>query len=152
MLTDEFRKAKSPSIIYEGKNVLLFDKLDVPEKGKMLLKFLESDSEWKQGVRIGDMSPNTDLQLNVAGQKAPGMQLWKDTCPPVVEIDFIAPKKTITVYNIWDTGNGQSRSQLMGAGMHLEDDDEKQRVYNCNDGHPETTFSHLKFSLEIVPE
>lgn len=151
MLTDEFRKAKSPSIVYEGKTVSLYDTIVVPEHGKLMLRFHGTDSEWRQGVRLGDMSPNTDLRLTVAGQTAPGMQLWKDTCPEVVEIDFRAPSRKLVVYNIWDVGNGQSASQVMGAGMHVDvSENEKIRTYRCNDGHEATTFNHLVFSLELM--
>jgi len=151
MLTDEFRKARSPSIICEGKTVVLYDTIDVPEQGRLVLRFHETASEWRQGVRLGDMSPNTDLRLTVAEQTAPGMQLWEDTCPQSVEVTFEAPGGRLTVYNIWDIGKGQSASQVMGAGMHVEvSDDGKRRTYRCNDGHPATTFSHLVFSLELL--
>jgi len=151
LLTDEFRKAKSPSIVFEGRTVVLYDTVEVPEKGKIVLRFHATASEWRQGIRLGDMSPKTDLQLTVGGQTAPGMCLWEDTCPETLEIFFRAPQKKLTVYNVWDTGDGQSTSQLMGAGMQLElSDDGKTRTYRCNDGHPDPTFSHLTFSLEAI--
>ena len=151
MLTDEFRKAKSPQIEYEGKTVVLYDTIDVPEEGTMVLRFQGGSSEWRQGVRIGDLSPGTDLVITVAGRSAPGMQLWQDACPSEVEIAFVAPQKKVTVYNIWDSGDGQSRSQLMGSGMHREiSEDGRTRTYQCNDGHAETVFSHLVFSLEVL--
>ncbi|MCD4824954.1 MAG: hypothetical protein K8S55_10115 [Phycisphaerae bacterium] len=151
MLTDEFRKAKSPSITYDGKTVVLYDVIYVPKRGNLLLRFHGVASEWRQGIRLGDMSPKTDLRLTVAGQTAPGMMLWEDTSPSEVEIAFSAPQGVINVYNIWDIGDGQSTSQLMGAGMHLEvSDDGKTRTYRCNDGHLDTTFSHLMFSLEVI--
>ena len=150
MLTDEFRKAKNPSILYEGKTVALYDTIPVPEQGKLTLRFHGTNSEWRQGVRLGEMSPNTDLRLTVAGQTAPGMLLWEDTCPQAVEIAFEAPRGKLTVYNIWDVGNGQSASQVMGAGMQVEvSDDGRTRAYRCNDGHEATTFDHLVFSLEL---
>lgn len=151
MLTDEFRKAKSPSIVYEGKTVLLYDTISVPEQGKFVLRFHGTDSEWRQGVLIGHMRVDTDLRLTVAGQTAPGMKLWQDTSPDEFEIQFSAPQGVVNVYNIWDVGNGQSASQVMGAGMHVDvSEDEKIRTYRCNDGHEATTFNHLVFSLELM--
>ncbi len=151
MLTDEFRKAKSATIEYEGKTVVLYDTLNVPEQGKIILRFLEMTSEWRQGVFIGHMRVGTDLRLTVSGQTAPGMKLWQDTSPESVEIAFSAPQGIINVYNIWDVGNGQSASQVKGAGMHVEmSEDGGTRIYRCNDGHEATTFNNLVFSLELA--
>ena len=138
-------------ITYEGKTVALFDMIEVPKQGKLILRFLGTDSEWRQGVRLGDMVAGTDLRLTVAGHVAPGMQLWQDTCPEVLEISYEAPSGRLTVYNIWDRGNGRSASQVAGAGMHIEvSSSNRVRTYRCNDGHEDTVFTHLVFSLEIA--
>jgi hypothetical protein len=153
MLTDEFRRARSPRIELNGRTVLLFDTLSVPYRCRLLLRFLAVDSEWRQGVRLGDLSAKTGLRLTVLGQTAPGLQLWQDTSPAEVTIDLEAPGETLTLYNIWDPGNGQAQSQVLGAGMGLTvSEDGRQRVYRCNDGHAESTFTHLVFSLEILDD
>ena len=148
MLTDHFRKAKSATITYDGKTVLLYDQLSIPTNGTVTLTFLEAQSEWRQGVWLGDMPSIRDLRLTIGNQTAPSMLLWHDTAPGTVQIQHSAPQQALSVYNIWDTGNGQSSSQLDGAGMHLEIDG-KKRIYRCNDGHLETSFSHLVFTIEI---
>ena len=154
MLADEFKKSKGRPIVVDGKTILLSEELEVPANGKLIITFNGATSEWRQGIWIGHISlVETDLELTIAGQTAPGMVLWEDTSPQTVEVIFSAPQKVINVYNVWDPGMGHPMSLIMGAGMQCEiSDDGKRRVYNCNDGHPETTFSHLKFSLEIIPE
>lgn len=152
MLGDEFRKARSRCIDFNGRRVCLYDEIVVPEECTLLLTFEAANSEWRQGVRIGDMIRSTQLQLTVAGQTAPGMLLWYDTSPREVEIGVKAPATKVYVYNTWDVGNGQSRSQLMGAGMTInieESGSEMKRLYHCNDGHPVATFDHLVFSLRV---
>jgi hypothetical protein len=67
-----------------------------------------------------------------------------------VEIRVSAPQGTISLYNLWDIGNGRARSQLQGAGMIVEEADSgRLRRYRCNDGHSTPTFTHLVFSIEI---
>jgi hypothetical protein len=151
MLEDEFRKAKSSAIIFRGHRVLLFDTIELPEKGKLRLRFKAVHSEWRQGVRIGSMTSRTNLRLTVAGRQAPGVQLWQDTCPSTVDIDYECPSGALTVYNIWDTGDAQSTSQTAGAGMRVDvSSDGKTRAYYCNDGHPDQLFESVVFEIEIL--
>ncbi len=90
------------------------------------------------------------LMLTVAGRTAPGIFLWQDTAPPVTEMFVHAPNEVIFLYNIWDKGNGQSSSLVDGAGMLVEDTGVGRRRYRCNDGHSETTFANLVFSVHVV--
>lgn len=152
MLEDKFRKAKSASIIYEGKEVFLFDTIIIPLQTTILLCFHKVKSEWRQGLSLCDMPfRSTKTRFTVAGQTAPAIQLWKDTCPEKVKIDIFAPNGKINVYNIWDNGNRQSSSQLQGAGMLIDiTENGRKRYYKCNDGHIKTTFKNLEFSIEIL--
>lgn len=151
MLGDEFRKHKSRCITYEGDEACLYDTFKVPNTCTLILSFISSNSDWRQGVRIGDMSRKTDLRLSVNGQTAPGMTLWLDSSPNPTTIDVAAPQEKIYVYNIWDDGNGQTSSQLAGSGMKIEiSEDDRKRTFYCNDGHTTPTFNHLIFSLSII--
>ena len=151
MLGDEFRKARSRCILYEGKTVCLYDELPVQGESRLLLTFESTNSEWRQGVRIGDMTRDTDLRLTVAGQTAPGVQLWADTSPHQVEIAVNAPRNKVYVYNVWDIGNGQPCSQMTGAGMIVEVSALVDTMrYDCNDGHPVPSFDHLVFSITVL--
>ena len=153
MLEDEFRRAKRNSIMYKGKTVYLYDTIFLPERTRLTLRFNKVKSKWCQGVCLCDMPyTSTKTRFTVEGETGSSVQLWAHTSPKVVEIDIYAPNGKINVYNTWDIGNGQCRSQLEGAGMLIEvSEDGKKRYYRCNDGHPRTTFKHLEFSIEIVP-
>jgi hypothetical protein len=151
VLNTEFRKAKSRCIDYGGQTVCLYDIVSVPEVCRVILTFEGVNSEWRQGVRLGDMSRTTDLELTVAGQCAPGVQLWSDRSPNPVEIAVKAPKGKLYAYNIWDPGSGQAMSQVLGAGMIIEESPAGTgRWYRCNDGHALPTFTHLAFSIQVT--
>jgi hypothetical protein len=151
MLEDEFRKAKSESIIFNRKRVFLFDTILLPKKSILILRFHKVKSKWRQGVSLVDISGRyTDTLFTVAGQTAPAIQLWQDTSPKKVVIEVIAPNGKINVYNIWDTGNGQSTSQVQGGGMLIDiSNNGMKRYYKCNDGHSKPIFEHLEFSIEV---
>ena len=152
MLRDMFRKAKSAQIEIDRKTVLLYDRIPLPEDCKLTLRIEQSLSEWKQGLWIRDMGGRTaELRLTCAEQSGPSMVFWEHTCPQVVEIGVHAPKGHVHVYNHWDKGDGGSWSQLLGAGMLVEESEGgTRRRYRCNDGHPVPTFTHLVFSVEIA--
>jgi hypothetical protein len=151
MLNAEFRQAKSRCIEYQQRTVCLYDVIEVPEVCQVQITFEHTDSEWRQGVRVGDMSRTPDLQLTTAGQSASGMQLWSDSSPNPVKISVRAPKGKLYIYNIWDPGGGQAMSQVLGAGMAIEElTSEQERRYHCNDGHAAPTFAHLTFSIRVL--
>lgn len=153
MLEDEFRKAGSACIIFKGKKIYLFDTIFLPaEKAKLILRFHKVKSRWSQGVCLCDMpSKDSRTRFTIAGQAGPAVELWTDTSPKEVEIDVFAPNGKFNVYNIWDTGNGQCRSQVAGGGMLVEvSENGRKRYYKCNDGHPKPEFKHLEFSIEII--
>jgi hypothetical protein len=151
MLEALFRAARSRRVEYDGKTVYLYDRLAVPERCRLLLCFEQVHSPWRQGVWLGDLLVTTSLRLTVAGQTAPGMFFWADTSPPEVLVDVATPRGEVCVYNVWDTGNGRTQSQLGGAGMLIEElNGSEARRYFCNDGHPETTFANLIFTLKVL--
>jgi hypothetical protein len=152
MLADEFRKAKSASIIYEGKEVFLYDTIIIPTQTTILLCIHKVKSKWRQGICLCDMPfRSTKTRFTVAGQTAPAIKLWKDTCPENVNIDIFAPNGKINIYNVWGNGNRQSSSLIQGAGMLIDiTENGRKRYYKCNDGHPEPVFTHLEFSIEII--
>jgi len=152
ILEEKFRRAENASIIYEGREVFCFDAIIIPPQTTILLCFHKVKSEWRQGICLCDMPfRSTKTRFTVAGQTAPAIQLWMDTCPEKVKVDVLAPNGKINVYNTWDNGNGQSSSLIQGAGMLIDvSENGRKRYYRCNDGHIRTTFKHLEFSIEIM--
>ena len=152
MLEEAFRKAASPVIEHRGNTVHLYDEIAVPTHCTLSLQWEGTDSEWRQGIFLGSLSPKSGTQLRVGGVERPGFFLWEDTCPVEVLLTVRAPQGSLLVYNVWDTGDGRTQSQLQGAGMLVEESEEGRfRRYRCNDGHLESTFTHLTFSLRVVP-
>jgi hypothetical protein len=154
MLGNHFRETRSRCIEYEGRTVCLYDEFEVPPACRLRLRFESWSSDWRQGVFLGDMTQSsrhdTGLRLALGGARAPGLFLWADTSPSEVEIAVTAPRGVLHVYNVWDVGDGQRRSQLQGAGMLIEPrDGGRCRRYRCNDGHAEPTFTYLVFTLTI---
>lgn len=152
MLEDEFRKARSRCIEYQGKTVCLYDVIEVPAECRLKVRFESTNSEWRQGIFLGFMARKTDLRLTVGDVAAPALELWADTSPPEVLVHVRAPGGIVHVYNKWQKpGDFSAWSQLFGAGMLIEvSENGRFRRYRCNDGHPEPTFDHLVFSIEIL--
>ena len=145
-----FVVTKVPVRSYQDKPVYLFDQIIVPSECRLKIRFESVASEWRQGVRLGDMtSIATNLEMTIDKQTASGVRLWADTCTSEIDIRLKSPNQTLFLYNIWDIGNGQSQSQTKNAGMLIEPLGEGVTRYFCNDGHATETFSHLIFSLQI---
>jgi len=152
VLEEAFRKAASPVIEYQGNTVHLYDEISIPTHCTLSLHWEGTDSEWRQGIFIGSLSPKSGTQLSIGGVTRPGFFLWEDTCPAEVLLTVHASQSSLILYNVWDSGDGRTQSQLQGAGMLVEEREEGRfRRYRCNDGHPEPTFSHLTFSLRVAP-
>jgi hypothetical protein len=151
MTKEQFVATKAPIRYFQGKSVYLFDQVIIPSECRLIIRFESTESEWRQGVRLGDMTTRaTKMELTVNNQIASGILLWTDTCPPEVEIALKSPSQTLFLYNIWDTGDGRIQSQTSNAGMLIENQSEGVIRYYCNDGHTNETYSHLVFSLKML--
>lgn len=152
MLGQLFKEARSSIITFDGKTVRLHDRIVVPEHCQLIITFLKADSDWRQGIWIGQRSlEKSQLQLTCNGLTAKSLELWIDTAPPVVQIDMVSPSGSIDIYNKWQKPGGPVLSQILGAGMLVDVDSHGLRHYRCNDGHTEPTFQHLRFAVEIQP-
>lgn len=132
-----------------GKDVLLWEVLKIETSQIIIFRIIETNSKYKQGVRIAvDYGEGF---LEVDGIKSKSIQLWEDTCPKEVKIQCFAPKGVLSVYNIFDLGleRGGVRSQVPSCGMLLE---EKSNIfrYSCNDAGFQTNFDKLVFEIELI--
>ena len=151
MLAELFRAQRSSVIDYEGRRVYLRFTLSVPTTCDVTVVFEQTNSEWRQGVWIGAVSKEQRQQITVAGQTAPSVRLWQDTAPKEVSLHVEAPTGQLDLYNVWDNlGNGTGWSQMMGAGMLVEDlEPGRTWRFRCNDGHPTATFDSIVFRVTI---
>jgi hypothetical protein len=125
--------------------VVKIDVFPVTDKEKILLTFESKNSKWKQGVILCGAG-----ELDVGGQRLPGVILWYETVPQQVQIQCFINSGLLIVYNVWDRGIGRN-SQSHSSGMLVEEM-EFGRRYRCNDIGFETNFDKLVFKIERVQD
>ncbi len=143
----EFAAAQGKPVAYQGKNLLRLDRLPTAGVMKLRLVFESVNAKWRQGVRLKCAGT-----FRINGQNIPGtggFVLWRDTAPDSVDVELIDGAPTVTVYNVWDTGDGTIHSWHNGAAMIVEELSDGRR-YRCNDGEPDDDFDDLIFRLECA--
>jgi hypothetical protein len=123
--------------------VVTWDVLTVKDGDRIRLTFESANAEGRHGVWLG-----TDQGFDVNGVKAPSVDLWTDTAPPVVDIALHTADGRLHVYNIWDSGAGRN-SQAWTSGMLIEELPGGRR-YRCNDIGLEGKFDSVVFRLERI--
>ena len=86
--------------------------------------------------------------IEVNGMRAPGVDLWTDSTPQVIDFSIAATTGKLHVYNIWDSGAGRS-SQAWSSGMLIEEIPGGRR-YRCNDVGLKGEFDNVVFRLERI--
>ncbi len=122
-------------------NVILWDVQKV-ENGQLIkVTFMGKNSPYHQGIRLA-----TDIGIEVNGQVYPSIMLWEHTAPKEVICRCLTNDGLLSIYNIWDEGDGRE-SQAHSSGMLLEEKD-NILIYHANDYGFETNFDKLVFSIE----
>jgi len=121
--------------------IVKWDVLPVAGGERMRLVFEAVNSPWRQGVWL-----KCDRGIEIEGQHAPSVNLWRDSAPRVVTFTCHAGDGLLDVYNIWDAGQGR-QSQAYTSGMRVEDLPRGRR-YSCNDIGFDAAFDRLVFRLE----
>jgi hypothetical protein len=143
---DYFNKSDGKPFIYNGKEIKMSDKINLPSSEVVLkISFISTDSNWKQGIVL-----QTKGEFDINGQKLPSkVVLWEDTAPTEVKMLVKSKDKVLFAYNVWDTGDGTMHYGHNGGAFYLEDKEEI-RTYYCNDGYPDDDFNDLIFTIEIA--
>lgn len=108
---------------------------------------LEPPGRWRQGVRLKCSGKFQANNQTAAGKT--GIVLWADSAPDVVDLQLLGKPAEITVYNVWDSGNGVIDAWHNGAAMMIEEIPNGRR-YRCNDGFADDDFDDIVFRLERV--
>jgi hypothetical protein len=143
-----FIESKGKPIQYQGKMLVLTDRL--PTQGARLIRltFEQCNAEWRQGVSL-----ICDGQLRVNGRlfegREKGMGLWQDTAPATVDLELVGSVRELEVHNVWDCGDGTIHYWHNGAAMIVEELPTGRR-YRCNDGEADDDFDDLVFRVERV--
>ena len=132
----------SPSFRDKGRDdVVLLDVFPVHDGEEITVIFESVSSQARQGVWM-----KTDNGIIVNGLLCPSTDLWQDHAPPEVLCRCLTSDGILTVYNIWDRGDGR-QSQGWTSGMLIEELPDGRR-YRCNDSGFDTLFDKLVFRIE----
>jgi hypothetical protein len=140
----EFIKSQGQPINYKGKKLQMIDYFDVGKKGKIRITFLNTNSEWEQGIYL-----KTDKTLSYDNDKVKDIRFWEAYSPEFIDVEFETKNGLLEVWNVWDTGDGVVHAWHNGAAMIVEEI-EHGKLYHCNDGHPDDNFDDLVFKIEIL--
>ncbi len=140
-----FKQSQGQPIIYDDKELVLIDRIPIAKSQNIRVKFLETNSIWKQGIVLE--TKGEFIMDN--GSKVPNRPVfWEDTAPKQFDVQVKSKNRELIVYNVWDKGNGSMEHGHNGAAMEINQIAENKRVYHCNDGYPDTDFDDLVFSIE----
>lgn len=140
-----FKQSKGQPISYEGKTLVLIDRIGIASTQKVKINFLETNSNWKQGLIL---ETNGKFILDDGSVITKYPVFWEDTAPKEIELTIKSKNKELIVYNVWDSGNGTISRWHNGAAMEINQISEKKRIYYCNDGYPDLDFNDIVFSIE----
>lgn len=133
----------------EKDTAIQIDVLNIKKEQELVLEFISSNSEYPQGVGLALYEGDGYIEIN--GERAKQMAIWKDTAPKKVKIFCFSTEGLVSVYNMYNIGVGRSgvRKQMSSCGMLVEQKDNKI-IYRCNDVGFEPKFDSLVFSIEIL--
>ncbi|ALC88911.1 hypothetical protein AM500_03175 [Bacillus sp. FJAT-18017] len=140
------KKIFNKAFVEKGmKDVVLWDVLKIKDEELIRVKFISKRSPHRQGLWL-----RTDKGIvipELSEEVFPSVTLWEDTAQQEVICKCFSTDGNLSLYNIWDKGNG-SKSQGYTSGMLIEEHDNGILVYKCNDYGFETDFTDLVFSVE----
>ncbi|MFC4557282.1 hypothetical protein ACFO3D_03530 [Virgibacillus kekensis] len=125
-------------------SVIKWDVQKIYDGQEIEVKFINKGSPHRQGVWL-----RTDKGIvipSLSNEKYPSISLWEDTSPQELICKCYTSDGYLSIYNIWDKGNGRE-SQSYSSGMLLEEG-HNVLTYKCNDIGFTTDFNHLVFSIE----
>ena len=122
-------------------NVVKWDILAVRHNDLIGVSLEDINSQWRQGIWL-----RTDRGLEVNKELCPSVILWYDTAPKEVFCRCLTSDGCLSVYNVWDKGDGR-RSQALISGMLIEELPNGRR-YRCNDVGFDTRFDKLVVRID----
>jgi len=146
----KFMETNGNPFEYKGKMIRLYDYFKIPYKRtKLKLKFIKTNSEWKQGISIAFRKKGFFYFKKQKIKK--GIHLWEHTAPNEVVFEVETKEKEILIYNVWEDEDKFVQTGHNGAALFFEQIENGKRYY-CNDGHPDDDFDELIFELTVVNE
>lgn len=140
-----FTASRGLPIRYQGKILVMMDRLEIVDGSAFKLTFERHNSEWRQGVKFRAMA---EFCIDNGVCTTKDVVLWQDTAPAVQSFCLRNVKEgTLKLWNVWDQGDEFTQAWMNGAAMIVEEL-ENGRRYFCNDGHPDDNFDDIVFRLE----
>lgn len=135
---------------FPDKEVIQWDVIEIRQEQELILKFLSTNSPYRQGVRLAIDAGEGHIEINSIDYGR-AVQLWYDTCPTELLIKCVSSKGLLSVYNVFDRGaeRGGVRSQLASCGMIINSLN-GERIYHCNDSGFVSDFDKLVFSIKLA--
>ena len=130
--------------------IILWEVLPIHNRQRLKVRFINSNSENRQGIRIAIDVGKGNLTIN--GELGTEFVLWEDTCPKECEVECLSDEGYLSVYNIFERneqGIMRRNSQMAYSGMILEQKGNIYRYY-CNDTGKNTDFDKLVFEIELL--
>ena len=132
------------------KEIIKWEVLSVHNRQRIKVRFISSNSENRQGIRIAIDVGKGNLTIN--GELGTEFVLWEDTCPKECEVECLSDEGYLSVYNVFERneqGIMRRNSQMAYSGMILEQKGNIYRYY-CNDTGKKTDFDKLVFEIELL--
>lgn len=136
-----FNETDGEPFYYGEKKIQLSLHISLDKPSKFRLSNFQIRSYWKQGIVVRAL----DGSLKYDGIENSTFVFWQNNFGNNIDFEFINGVKLI-VFNVWDTGNGVMQSGHNGAGIFIEQTNEKI-VLNCNDAYPDGSMTDLIFTL-----
>ncbi len=139
-----FMESKGQPIIYQGKELKMVDRINLPSsKISLKVSFVSTDSKWKQGIVF-----QTKGEFEINDQKlSTKIILWEDTAPKELHMLIKSKDKVLITYNVWETEDGTTHYWHNGGAMYVVEDN-GIRTYNCNDGYADDDLNDLIFTIQ----
>lgn len=139
-----FMEARGQPIIYQGKELKMIDRINLPSNKVVLnVSILSTDSKWKQGIVF---QTKGDFEIN--DQKFPSkIILWEDTAPMDLQLFVKSKDKILVTYNVWQTEDGTIHYWHNGGAMYVEEKN-GVRTYSCNDGYADDDLNDIIFTIQ----
>lgn len=139
----------------EKDTVVQIDVLPIQKEQELVLEFISTNSEYKQGVGLSLYAGDGYIEVDGRRSESKTVYIWEDDYPNAVKIFCYSTEGLLSLYNIYYQiaywGSGVIRSQMDSCGMLIEQDGDKF-IYRCNDSGFETAFDSLVFSIEVVKD
>jgi hypothetical protein len=125
-------------------DIIKWEVLELGDKTGLEIMIIKTKSKFRQGIRIAiDVGEGI---LECEGIKSKSFVFWEDTAPEKIQVQCTSKNEKISIYNIWDEGNG-AQSQCYTSGM-IREELEDLIKYSCNDFGKDTTFDKLIFTIK----